>query len=82
MVVGSTLLVQPASLMPVYAKEGGAFLAIVNLSETPCDSICDVLINRKAGEVLSGDSRNDIIPENTGMDKTFRHTQYTDILRD
>lgn len=53
MVVGSTLIVQPASLMPIYAKEGGAFLAIVNLSETPCDSICDVLINRKAGEVLS-----------------------------
>jgi len=53
MVVGSTLIVQPASLMPYYAKEGGAFLAIVNLSETPCDSICDVLISRKAGEVLS-----------------------------
>lgn len=52
MVVGSTLIVQPASIMPIYAKEGGAFLAIVNLSETPCDSICDVLINRKAGEVL------------------------------
>jgi NAD-dependent deacetylase len=53
MVVGSTLLVQPASLMPVYAKEGGAFLAIVNLSETPCDSIADALINGKAGDVLS-----------------------------
>jgi len=53
MVVGSTLIVQPASLMPIYAKGGGAFLAIVNLSETPCDSICDVLINRKAGEVLN-----------------------------
>jgi len=54
MVVGSTLLVQPASLMPVYAKERGAFLAIVNLSETPCDGIADVLINGKAGGVLNG----------------------------
>jgi len=51
-VVGSTLLVHPAAAMPNYAKQGGAFLAIINLSETPCDEICDVLIRRKAGEVL------------------------------
>jgi len=53
MVVGSTLVVQPAALMPHYAKQSGAFLAIINLSETPCDDICDVLIRGKAGEVLS-----------------------------
>jgi NAD-dependent deacetylase len=52
LVVGSTLLVQPAAHMPIYAKQNGAFLAIVNLSETPCDNICDVLIRDKAGEVL------------------------------
>lgn len=52
MVVGSTLLVQPAALMPGYAKKSGAFLAIVNLSETPFDSKCDALIRGKAGEVL------------------------------
>lgn len=52
MVVGSTLVVQPAANMPVYAKNSGAFLAIINLSETPCDGICDVRINEKAGEVL------------------------------
>ncbi|MCJ7617565.1 MAG: Sir2 family NAD-dependent protein deacetylase [Desulfobacterales bacterium] len=52
MVVGSTLLVQPAALMPGFAKESGAFLAIVNLSETPFDRKCDVLISGKAGEVL------------------------------
>jgi NAD-dependent deacetylase len=52
LVVGSTLLVQPAAHMPVYAKQNGAFLAIVNLSETPCDDMCDVLIRAKAGEVL------------------------------
>lgn len=52
MVVGSTLLVQPAALMPSYAKQSGAFLAIINLSETPCDEMCDVLIRGKAGEVL------------------------------
>ena len=52
MVIGSTLLVQPAASMPNYAKECGSFLSIVNLSETPCDGICDVLIRGKAGEVL------------------------------
>lgn len=52
MVIGSTLLVHPAASMPPTAKERGAFLAIVNLSETPCDSMCDVLIRGKAGEVL------------------------------
>jgi NAD-dependent deacetylase len=51
-VIGSTLLVQPAALMPVYAKQGGAFLAVVNLTETPCDRMCDVLITGKAGVVL------------------------------
>jgi len=52
MVVGSTLLVQPAAHMPFYAKENGALLAIVNLSETPCDNICDVLVQEEAGKVL------------------------------
>jgi len=52
MVVGSTVVVQPAAQMPYYAKNHGAFLAIVNLSETPCDGISDVLIRGKAGEVL------------------------------
>jgi NAD-dependent deacetylase len=52
LVVGSTLLVQPAAHMPVYAKQNNAFLVIVNLSETPCDNTCDVLIRGKAGDVL------------------------------
>ncbi len=53
MVIGSTLLVQPAALMPVYAKQNGAFLVIINLSETPCDAICDVHIQEKAGKTLA-----------------------------
>jgi len=52
LVVGSTLLVQPAANMPVYAKNGGAFLAIINLSDTPCDEMCDILIRGKAAEIL------------------------------
>ena len=52
LVVGSTLLVQPAAHMPVYARQNNAFLAIINLSDTPCDNMCDVLIRDKAGDVL------------------------------
>ncbi|MBU1344517.1 MAG: Sir2 family NAD-dependent protein deacetylase [Proteobacteria bacterium] len=51
-VVGSTLLVQPAALMPEYAKNSGAFLIIINLSDTPYDKVCDVLIRGKAGNIL------------------------------
>jgi NAD-dependent deacetylase len=52
MVVGSTLLVQPAALMPGYAKAAGAFLIIINLSDTPYDAACDLLIRGKAGDIL------------------------------
>jgi NAD-dependent deacetylase len=52
LIVGSTLVVQPAAHMPIYAKNNGAFLAIINLSDTPCDAMCDVLIRAKAGEVM------------------------------
>ena len=52
LVVGSTLLVQPAALLPDMARHHGAFLAIVNLSDTPYDAVCDVCIREKAGTVL------------------------------
>jgi NAD-dependent deacetylase len=51
-VIGSTLLVQPAASLPDYARRVGAFLAIVNLSETPYDAVCDLLIQEKAGMAL------------------------------
>ncbi len=53
-VVGSTLLVQPAAHMPIYAKQNNAFLVIINLSDTPCDDAADLLIREKAGGVLDG----------------------------
>ena len=53
-VVGSTLVVQPAAHMPVYAKQSGAFVAIINLSETPMDDMCDVIVREKAGTALQG----------------------------
>lgn len=62
MVIGSTLLVQPAAQLPLYAKNSGAFLAILNLSETPCDQICDAMIREKAGKALT--EIVDSLPEN------------------
>ena len=52
LLIGSTLTVQPAAGLPAMAKQNGAFLAIINLSDTPCDSMCDLLIQEKAGTVM------------------------------
>ena len=51
-VVGSSLVVFPAAYMPVYAKEAGAAVAIVNLTVTDFDDRADVVIHGKAGEVM------------------------------
>jgi len=52
-VIGSTLVVYPAAYMPVYAREAGAKLVIINLTSTPIDSQATVLIAGKAGETMA-----------------------------
>jgi len=52
-VIGSTLIVTPAAHMPSYALESGANLVIINLSSTPLDRQAAMLIQGKAGEVMS-----------------------------
>jgi NAD-dependent deacetylase len=52
-VIGSTLIVYPAALMPSYATDAGAKLVIINLSPTPMDEQATVLIRAKAGEAMS-----------------------------
>lgn len=52
-VIGSTLVVYPAAYMPMYAKEAGAQLVIINLGSTPMDSHATVLVEHKAGEAMS-----------------------------
>lgn len=51
-VVGSSLVVYPAAYMPLYAKQSGAKLVIVNLTATPSDRIADVVIHASAGDVM------------------------------
>ncbi len=52
-VIGSSLVVHPAALMPAYAKDRGAKLVIINIGGTPYDSQADILIEEKAGDVMS-----------------------------
>ena len=51
-VIGSSLVVYPAASIPMYAKESGAKLVIINNTPTPCDSVADVIIHYSAGEVM------------------------------
>ncbi len=53
-VAGSSLVVYPAAQLPVLAKQNGAKLVIITLSNTPHDHYADVIINEKTGPTLSG----------------------------
>jgi len=46
---GSTLQVQPAASFPLIAKEAGAKLVIITLSETPLDEYADFVFQEKLG---------------------------------
>ena len=52
-VIGSTLVVYPAAYIPTYAAQAGARLAIVNLTPTPFDHHAELVIQGKAGEIMS-----------------------------
>ena len=52
-VIGSSLVVQPAASVPWEAKESGARLVIINREPTPLSSVADVVICGSAGEVMS-----------------------------
>ncbi len=49
-VMGSSLLVAPASGLPRLALSKGAALVIINLMETPFDDEADIVIREKIGE--------------------------------
>ena len=53
LVVGSSLVVNPAARLPMIAKQAGARLAILNLSRTPLDDEADVRLSAEAGPALS-----------------------------
>ncbi|MDQ7782000.1 MAG: Sir2 family NAD-dependent protein deacetylase [Desulfomonilaceae bacterium] len=51
--VGSSLVVQPAALLPYEAKRAGARLVLVNLSGTPYDEIMDIIVRGKAAATMA-----------------------------
>jgi NAD-dependent deacetylase len=50
--IGSSLVVHPAASMPLFAKQGGAKVALINLSATPYDNQADIVIREKAGACM------------------------------
>jgi NAD-dependent deacetylase len=52
LVVGTSLSIYPAAGLPTLARQSGASLIFVNLSETPVDSLAQVVIHDDALEVL------------------------------
>ena len=52
-VIGSTLIVYPAAYMPLYAKQSGASIVIINIGDTEQNDIADVFINAPAGETMT-----------------------------
>jgi NAD-dependent deacetylase len=53
LVAGSSLVVYPATQIPLMAKDNAAKLVIINLSPTPHDHYADIVINEKIGKTLS-----------------------------
>ena len=52
-VIGSSLVVQPAASMPLVAKEKGAKLVIINRDTTPFDHLAEVVLHTSAGNVMT-----------------------------
>jgi NAD-dependent deacetylase len=53
LVVGSSLVVQPAARLPAVAHDRGAKLAVVNRMATPLDALADVRVAADAGPTLN-----------------------------
>jgi NAD-dependent deacetylase len=53
-VIGSSLVVQPAASMPLVAKRNGARLVIINRDPTPYDDMADIVIHGQAGPTMAG----------------------------
>jgi NAD-dependent deacetylase len=51
-VIGSSLVVNPAAQLPVHAVHNGAGLVIIGLEPTPCDTFARLTLRGKAGEIL------------------------------
>jgi len=51
-VIGSSLVVHPAAMLPVVAVDHGAALSIINIDPTPLDHLADAVVRESAADVL------------------------------
>ncbi|MGA6927277.1 MAG: Sir2 family NAD-dependent protein deacetylase [Desulfosarcina sp.] len=54
LVIGSSLVVQPAASLPAIAKQNGARLIIINKDPTPLDGVADMVVHTLASTALAG----------------------------
>jgi NAD-dependent deacetylase len=52
LVIGTSGIVYPVAFLPVLAKDGGAFVAEINMEETPVSPGLDLTILGKAGDIV------------------------------
>ncbi|MBN1547195.1 MAG: NAD-dependent deacylase [Syntrophaceae bacterium] len=52
LVIGTSGIVYPVAFLPALAKGGGAFVAEINMEETPVSPGLDMIILGKAGEIV------------------------------
>ena len=57
-VIGSSLVVQPAASMPLVAKRNGAKLIIINREPTSYDDMADLVIHGQAGPIMASILKN------------------------
>jgi NAD-dependent deacetylase len=55
--IGSSLVVTPAADLPVFAKESGARLVIINREPTPLDSLADAVLRCAIGDCMEAIDR-------------------------
>lgn len=57
LVIGSSLVVQPAASLPTIAKQNGAVVIIINKDPTPLDGMADMVLHTGASTALAGIAR-------------------------
>ena len=53
LVIGSSLVVNPAAQLPLAAAEAGAYLVILNQTQTPLDDRAQLILRGPAGEIMA-----------------------------
>jgi len=51
--IGSSLVVQPAAMLPLEASRSGASLVLINMTPTPYDAVMDVIAMGSAASIMS-----------------------------